>query len=109
MDHPLPTRPSAAPSNSTARSAGTSVGSTLGPMIRANRRSAGLTREELASRIGVTEAVVALWEDPEYSCVDLSILSRVAKALGRRLEVRLGVPRAERARQRPAWEDLIAP
>ena len=43
----------------------TSVRSTLGPMIRANRRSAGLTREELASRIGVTGVVVrARWEDP---------------------------------------------
>ncbi|MEC8512021.1 MAG: helix-turn-helix transcriptional regulator [Planctomycetota bacterium] len=78
-------------------------------MIRANRRSAGLARKELASRLGVTEAVVALWEDPEYDCVDLSILSRVARALGRRLEVRLSVPRVERVRQRPAWEDLISP
>lgn len=78
-------------------------------MIRANRRSAGLTQEELASRLGVTEAVVSLWEDPEYDCVDLSILSRVSRALGRRLEVRLSAPRSERPRQRAAWEDLLAP
>lgn len=86
-----------------------SIESALGPLIEACRRTEGMSRADLAERVGVPEGVVALWEDPAYSAVDLSILSRVARATGRRLDVRFTSPRRpSRRTSRPAWEDLLS-
>lgn len=52
------------------------------------RRSARLNRTELSALLGTPEHTVALWEDPSFEGVDLSILHRVAAATGRELDVR---------------------
>lgn len=112
MDKPRLPTPRTVATTGSASGAGESIKGSLGPLIEASRRTEGLTRAQLAARLDVPEAVLALWEDPDYDCVDLSMLNRVARALGRRLEVRLAAPRRDRRRprrgNRPAWEDLIS-
>ena len=56
-------------------------------IVRKCRESAGLSRDELAQRLGVPEQIVELWEDPTYEGVDLPILRRVARAAGGELEI----------------------
>lgn len=52
------------------------------------RTEAGLTRRELAARVGTTASVICRLEDAEYEGHSLSMLRRVAAALGRRVEIR---------------------
>ena len=59
-----------------------------GSLVATCRLQAGLSREELAARLGVPEHLIALWESPDYEGVDLSMLRRVASATGRELEIR---------------------
>lgn len=77
----------------------------LPKLIRRARCQAGLGRRELAERLGVREHTLALWEDPKFEGVDLAILRRVARATGRRLEVRFAAPEVRVA---PAWKSLLA-
>ena len=77
----------------------------LPKLIRRVRSQAGLSRQELAERLGVREHTLALWEDPKFEGVDLAILRRVARATGRRLDVRFA---ATEVRSAPAWKSLLA-
>ena len=52
------------------------------------RTEAGLSQRELAARVGTTASVVCRLEDAEYEGHSLSMLRRVAAALGRRVEIR---------------------
>jgi len=52
------------------------------------RTKAGLTQTEIAKRIGTTPSVISRLEDVEYSGHSLSMLRRVAWALGRDVEIR---------------------
>ena len=52
------------------------------------RTKAGLTQTELAKRIGTTPSVVSRLEDVEYGGHSLSMLRRVAWALGHDVEIR---------------------
>ncbi len=52
------------------------------------RTTAKLTQHELARRIGTTQSVIARLEDADYEGHSLSMLSRIAAALGRRIELR---------------------
>lgn len=56
------------------------------------RTQAGLTQAELAERAGTTQPVIARLEDADYEGHSLTMLRRIAEALGRRVELRL-VPR----------------
>jgi transcriptional regulator with XRE-family HTH domain len=49
------------------------------------RKQAGLTQKELARLIGTTQSVISRLEDADYEGHSLSMLSRIAAALGQRL------------------------
>ncbi len=59
------------------------------------REQAGLTQARLAKMIGTTESVISRLEDADYTGHSLSMLRRIADALGKRVEIRF-VPRKER-------------
>lgn len=52
------------------------------------RTEAGLTQAQLAARVGTTASVICRLEDAEYEGHSLSMLRRVAAAVGKRVEVR---------------------
>ncbi|MBI4601654.1 MAG: helix-turn-helix transcriptional regulator [Planctomycetes bacterium] len=52
------------------------------------RTEAGLTQEDLARLIGTKQPVIARLENADYEGHSLSMLRRIAEALGKRLEVR---------------------
>jgi transcriptional regulator with XRE-family HTH domain len=52
------------------------------------RTQAGLSQRALAGRVGTTASVICRLEDAEYEGHSLSMLRRVAAALGRRVEIR---------------------
>ena len=67
----------------------------LGSDLYAAREAAGLTRRQLAGRVGVKPSLIedvelADYEDYEGDALDL--LRRIAAALGRTIEVRLSGP-----------------
>lgn len=53
------------------------------------RTAAGLTQSELARRVGSTQSVISQLEDADYEGHSLSMLRRIAQALGSHVEVRL--------------------
>jgi ribosome-binding protein aMBF1 (putative translation factor) len=53
------------------------------------RTEAGLTQRQLAGRIGTKQSVIARLEDADYEGHSLSMLKRIADALGMRLEIRM--------------------
>jgi DNA-binding XRE family transcriptional regulator len=59
------------------------------------REQAGLTQARLAKLIGTTASVVSRLEDSDYSGHSLTMLKRIAQALGKRVEIRF-VPQAEK-------------
>jgi ribosome-binding protein aMBF1 (putative translation factor) len=56
-------------------------------MIYDARTRAGLTQAQLAELIGTKQPVIARLEDADYEGHSLSMLQRIAEALGQRLEV----------------------
>ena len=65
------------------------INAQVAQMIFAARTQAGLTQVELAKRIGTRQPVIARLEDADYAGHSLSMLQRVAAALGKSLEIRL--------------------
>jgi len=61
------------------------------------RREAGLTQKQLAALVGTTQSVISRLEDADYEGHSLSMLSRIAAALNRRLKVYLVPVEAEGA------------
>ncbi|AGA31537.1 XRE family transcriptional regulator [Singulisphaera acidiphila] len=57
------------------------------------RTEAKWTQTELAKRVGTTPSVISRLEDADYDGHSLSMLRRIATALGRRVEIRF--PRLE--------------
>lgn len=60
------------------------------------RKEAGLTQKELADLIGTTQSVISRLEDADYEGHSLSMLSRIAGHLNRRLVVKMVPPPAKR-------------
>jgi HTH-type transcriptional regulator / antitoxin HipB len=60
----------------------------IGVMLRQARESAGLTQEELASRLKTKKTAISRIENHAED-IKLSTLERVAKALGKRLQVNI--------------------
>ncbi len=52
------------------------------------RAKAGLSQRELARRVGTTASVICQLEDADYEGHSLSMLRRIAAALGKRVEIR---------------------
>lgn len=61
------------------------------------RANAGLSQRALAKLVGTTASVICQLEDADYTGHSLSMLQRIAAALGRRVEIRF-LP----ARRKPA-------
>lgn len=57
-------------------------------MIHDARRKAGLTQAELGRRVGTTQSVIARLENADYEGHSLGMLSRIARALKKRIEIR---------------------
>jgi transcriptional regulator with XRE-family HTH domain len=51
------------------------------------RTAAGLTQRELADQVGTTASVICRLEDADYAGHSLTMLQRIAAALGKRMEV----------------------
>jgi DNA-binding XRE family transcriptional regulator len=68
-------------------------------MLFSARNTAGLTQKELANLVGTTQQVISQLEDADYEGHSLSMLRRIAKALNRRVEIRL-VPENAQTAQR---------
>jgi DNA-binding XRE family transcriptional regulator len=60
----------------------------VGVMLREARIAAGMTQEELARRIGTKKTAISRIENHAED-VKLSTLKRTAKALGKRLEIKI--------------------
>lgn len=52
------------------------------------RTAAGLTQTRLAEMVGTSQSVIARLEDSDYDGHSLSMLRRIADALGQRIELR---------------------
>lgn len=52
------------------------------------RMKAGLTQEQLAERVGTTASVICRLEDADYQGHSLSMLQRIAFAVGKQVELR---------------------
>jgi ribosome-binding protein aMBF1 (putative translation factor) len=57
-------------------------------MIYDARNKAGLTQKELAKLVGTSQSVIARLEDADYEGHSLSMLSRIAAALNKRVDIR---------------------
>ena len=53
------------------------------------RIDAGLTQKQLAELVGTTQSVISRLEDADYEGHSISMVSRIAMALDRRVEVRV--------------------
>ncbi len=56
--------------------------------LHALRTDAGLSQRELAKKVGTTASAICRLEDADYERYSLSMLRRIAAALGRRVEIR---------------------
>lgn len=65
------------------------INADIAEMLLAARERAGLTQAQLAQRVGTKQPVIARLEDADYNGHSLTMLQRIATALGLRLEVRL--------------------
>ena len=57
-------------------------------IIAGPRNKAGLTQAQLAKLIGTKQPVISQLEDADYGGHSLSMLKRIADALGKRIEIR---------------------
>jgi len=60
----------------------------VGQLIHEARKAAGLTQVELARMVGTDQAVISRLENADYEGHSLSMLRRIAAALGKRLDIR---------------------
>ncbi len=63
------------------------VNTEIASLIHAERTGAGLTQGQLAELVGTTQSVISRLEDADYEGHSLSMLSRIAEALQKKLTV----------------------
>jgi ribosome-binding protein aMBF1 (putative translation factor) len=66
-----------------------SINAEVAQIVYEARINAGLTQKQLADLIGTKQPAIARLEDAEYEGHSLSTLSRIAKALNKRLTVQM--------------------
>ena len=66
-------------------------------MVREARKDAQFTQAQLGELVGTTQSAIARLEDSDYEGHSLSMLQRIAAALGRRLEIEFVENRPETA------------
>ena len=52
------------------------------------RTKAGITQQELASRVGTSKSAICRLENADYDGHSLSMMKRIAEALDKRVEIR---------------------
>ena len=52
------------------------------------RTKAGITQQELASRVGTSKSAICRLEDADYDGHSLTMMKRIAEALDKRVEIR---------------------
>ena len=57
------------------------------------RTKAGLSQRDLAARVGTSASAICRLEDADYEGHSLSLLKRIAEALGTRVEIRFVPPK----------------
>jgi ribosome-binding protein aMBF1 (putative translation factor) len=72
----------------------------LAMMLYEHRKAAGLTQTALAKRVGTTASVISRIEDADYEGHSLSLLRRIAEALGKKVEIRLVEHKPEAAQRK---------
>jgi predicted transcriptional regulator len=65
------------------------VNAQVARMIHTARTEAGMTQSQLAKLVGTSQPVIARLEDADYQGHSLTMLRRIAAALGKRVEIRL--------------------
>jgi ribosome-binding protein aMBF1 (putative translation factor) len=63
------------------------VNAQVARLVHDARTGAGLTQRQLAARVGTKRSVIARVEDADYEGHSLSMLRRIANAVGNRLEI----------------------
>jgi len=75
------------------------INAAVAQLIYAARTKAGLSQADLAGRIGTKQSVISRLEDADYEGHSLTMLQRIAAALGQCLEIRF-LPPAKVGRMR---------
>lgn len=60
----------------------------VGQLIHDARQAAGLSQTQLAKMVGTDQAVISRLEDADYEGHSLTMLRRIAEALGKKLDIR---------------------
>ena len=76
------------------------VNAAVAQLIYEARNKAGLSQAQLAERIGTRQSVVSRLEDADYEGHSLSMLHRIAVALGQCVEIRFLAPGKATRRRR---------
>ncbi len=76
----------------------------LGNTIAAYRKKLGMTQEQLAQKLQVTNQAVSKWESNQC-CPDVQLLPALADALGISLDTLFGRTRPEGSKLELPWED----
>src|SRR5258708_4785391 len=84
------------------------INAAVAQLIYAARNKAGLSQAELAERIGTKQSVISRLEDADYEGHSLSVLQRIAAALGQCVEIRFLTP-AKAGRDRRQNTAILEP
>jgi ribosome-binding protein aMBF1 (putative translation factor) len=84
------------------------INAAVAQLIYAARTQAGLSQADLAGRIGTKQSVISRLEDADYEGHSLSMLHRIAVALGQSIEIRFRSP-ATTGRPRRADITILDP
>jgi len=75
--------------------------------IAALRQEAGLTQAELAKRVRTTQSVISRLEDADYDGHSLSMLHRIADALGKKLTISMESRDSDLRSVRTAFREVV--
>jgi transcriptional regulator with XRE-family HTH domain len=77
-----------------------SLNARVSELIYRARKKSGLTQQQLADLIGTKQSVIARLEDADYEGHSLSMLQRIAEALGQKIAIEMvpSVPEKESTR-----------
>ena len=84
------------------------INAAVAQLINAARNKAGLSQAQLAARIGTRQSVISRLEDADYEGHSLSMLHRIAAALGQCVEIRF-LPAAKAGRCRRPNTAILQP
>jgi ribosome-binding protein aMBF1 (putative translation factor) len=84
------------------------INAAVAQLIFAARIKAGLSQADLAEKLGTKQSVISRLEDADYEGHSLSMLQRIAAALGQCLEIRFSPP-ARPSRGRRADKAILQP